>query len=380
MEKYLDNAATTICDITVVDEMQPYLEEQYGNPETVYHLGVEADKAIHKARDRVATLIGSDEDDVFFTSGGTESNNWVLKSIRPKDGRNRIIATEIEHPSILNTLRHLGQNGLLFTLLAPDEYGLIDPEDLKDAMGDDVLLVSIQHGNNEIGTMQPIEELAGIAHEGGALFHTDAVQTVGKVRFDVDEMDMDFMSMSAHKLHGPKGVGALYVKPGISIESFLHGGNQERGGRSGTLNVPGIVGFGKAAEIAWSNVLSESVRQTEIIEKMSMDLHDVVDGIRRNGHHSKRLPNILSVTIPDVECQFVVAELSKRFDVCIGCGSACSKKDEPSYVIRAIGGSLRDAFNTLRISISRYNTYEDCVEAGRYIAIAIGLCRRKTVI
>jgi cysteine desulfurase len=377
MEIYLDNAATTVIHDEVVDFMRAYLEEEYGNPNSAHRFGVEARKAVNKAREQVAQTIGAEPDEVYFTSSGTEANNWALKCLPANGAVNRVAISAIEHSSVRNTAKALGEG--MHEIIPVDEYGMVTPDALKKVLGEnnDIQLVSIHHANNEIGTLQPIAELAEIAHDHDALFHTDAVQTYGKIRFDVFDLGVDMLSMSAHKVHGPMGVGALYVRSGVELKSFIHGGGHENGMRAGTLNVSGIVGFGLASEMAWSYMDDEAIRQTALIEDMWARISETVKGSKRNGHPTERIPNILSVTLPNVDCYNLTAEMGNRYNIFMGCGSACSTDGSGSKVIRALGGSVAESRSTIRMSISKYNDKRQCSRAAGFLHAAINQCKKQ---
>lgn len=291
---YLDNSATTAVSEEVLNEMEPYFREAYGNPSTLYSVGREAKKGLDKARQRVADAINADPKEIIFTSGGSESDNLAIKGIalKLKGKGNHIITSEIEHPAVKETLHFLETLDFKVTYLPVYENGIVKVEDVKDAITPETILITIMHGNNEIGTLQPIAEIGKLARERKILFHTDAVQTFGKVKVDVEELNVDLLSLSSHKVHGPKGVGALYIKKGVRITPIIHGGGQERGIRSGTENVPGIVGFGKACEIANNNLEENYARlvktRDEIIEKVL----DAVPESYLNGDRNERLPNV----------------------------------------------------------------------------------------
>lgn len=351
-EYYLDNAATTIMDDEVVEAMQPFLEEQYGNPEMPYHLGSEAKVAVEKARESIAEIIGASPEEIYFTSGGTESNNWAIKGILPEGKRNYQLCSSVEHSSVLNSCT--GRNGCLKMDDIPvDGEGRIILDDLKYVFAEhgDIRLVSVQVGNNEVGTLQPVAEVAKLCKEHGTLFHTDACQAFGRIATDVNVLGVDMMTISAHKIHGPMGVGALYIRNGTKIEPLLHGGGQERGLRSGTLAVPNIVGFGKAAELAWSAMRSEMPRISRIIDDIASNL-EVMIGAKRNGSKTNRLPHILSLTIPGVEAAAVLGVLAAD-GICVSAGSACNN-GRPSHVLKAMGVGRSDNVGTIRISLSRF--------------------------
>jgi len=352
-EIYLDNAATTIIDPEVVEAMQPYVEERYGNPETVYQLGREAHSAVEEARHRIAEQLGCFDDEVYFTSGGTESNNWAIKGIRAT-GR---IVSAVEHASVLEPAKWMCMNAPYYEVTV-DEYGMVRLDELETELKTGkYALVSIQYANNEVGTIQPVKEIATLCQKYKALFHCDAVQAFGKVAFDVDDMGFDMASLSAHKIHGPMGVGALYVRRGTPLEPLMHGGGQERGMRSGTLAVHQIVGFGKAVEIAGVSIKRDMPGIFEIVEATAKDMALSLNA-RRNGHPTQRLPNILNVTIPGLDMSLACGLLSSKYGICVSSGSACHTRSRMSHVLWAMGRKS-ETHSALRISLSKYNTRED---------------------
>lgn len=357
---YLDNAATTPLKKEVLDAMMPYLSNRFGNPSSLYSYGQEAKKAIEEARDKVAAAIGANADEIFFTSGGTESDNWALKgaAYALKDKGNHIITSSVEHHAILHTCQYLESQGFEITYLPVDEYGLVDPNELKKVIKDNTILASIMYANNEIGTIEPIQELANVSHEKGVLFHTDAVQAVGNVPIDVKKLDVDMLSMSAHKIYGPKGVGALYIRKGLRIDTLLQGGAQERNRRAGTENVAGIVGFGTAIELITKNI-------DEHIKKLTRLRDKLIDGIlkipytRLNGHPIKRLPGNVNVSFEFVDGESLILSLDME-GICVSSGSACTAGSiDPSHVLLAIGLPEEIAHGSLRLTIGEENTEEE---------------------
>ncbi len=357
---YLDNAATTPIRSEVLDAMMPYLSNRFGNPSSLYSYGQEAKKAIEEARDKVANAICANSDEIFFTSGGTESDNWALKgaAYALKGKGNHIITSSVEHHAILHTCQYLESQGFEITYLSVDEYGLVDPNELKKAIKDSTILVSIMYANNEIGTIEPIQELANVSHEKGVLFHTDAVQAVGNVPIDVKKLDVDMLSMSAHKIYGSKGVGALYIRKGLRIDTLLQGGAQERNRRAGTENVAGIVGFGTAIELITKNI-------DEHIKKLTVLRDKLIDGIlkipytRLNGHPIKRLPGNVNVSFEFVDGESLILSLDME-GICVSSGSACTAGSiDPSHVLLAIGLPEEIAHGSLRLTIGEENTEEE---------------------
>ncbi|MGH2331631.1 cysteine desulfurase NifS [Thermoanaerobacter mathranii] len=358
---YLDNAATTAVDKRVLEAMLPYYSDIFGNPSSPYSYGQEAKKAIEEAREKVAKALGADSDEIYFTSGGSESDNWALKGVAYalKDKGNHIITTEIEHHAVLNTCRYLEKEGFKVTYLPVDEYGVVKPEDLKKAITDKTILVSVMFANNEIGTIEPIEELVKIAHEKNVYFHTDAVQAVGNIPIDVKKLDVDLLSLSAHKIYGPKGVGALYIKKGVKIHSFIQGGTQEKNRRAGTENVPGIVGLGEAIELITKNLDCHINKLTFLRDKLINGILEKIPYVRLNGHPTKRLPGNVNVSFEFIDGESLILNLDMA-GICASSGSACTSGSlEPSHVLLAIGLSKELARGSLRLTIGKDNTEED---------------------
>ncbi|EMT38733.1 cysteine desulfurase NifS [Thermoanaerobacter thermohydrosulfuricus WC1] len=358
---YLDNAATTPVDKRVLEAMLPYYSDVFGNPSSTYSYGQEAKKAIEEAREKVAKALGADADEIYFTSGGSESDNWALKGVAYalKNKGNHIITTEIEHHAVLHTCRYLEKEGFKVTYLPVDEYGLVKPEDLKKAITDKTILVSIMFANNEIGTIEPVEELVKIAHEKNVYFHTDAVQAVGNIPIDVKKLDVDLLSLSAHKIYGPKGVGALYIKKGVKIHSLIQGGTQEKNRRAGTENVPGIVGLGEAIELITKNLDSHINKLTFLRDKLINGILEKIPYTRLNGHPTKRLPGNVNVSFEFIDGESLILNLDMA-GICASSGSACTSGSlEPSHVLLAIGLSKELARGSLRLTIGKDNTEED---------------------
>lgn len=358
---YLDYAATTPTDSEVVKAMLPYFSEIFGNPSSMYSFGQEAKNAIEEVRENVASFLGAKTEEIIFTSGGTESNNSVLKGIAyaNKVKGDHIITSNIEHHSILEPCKFLEKQGFKVTYVKVDEFGLVDPEDVKKAITDKTILISIMHANNEIGTIQPIAEIGEIAKEKGIYFHTDAVQTFGHLPINVDEVGVDLLSISAHKLYGPKGVGALYIRKGTKILSFMHGGDQERKRRASTHNVSGIVGLGKAVELAKEKMDEEANKLTILRDKLIEGILERVNHTRLNGHPVKRLPNNVNVSVEYIEGESMMLNLDMEGIAC-STGSACTSSSlEPSHVLLAIGLSHELAHGSLRFTLGRYTEEED---------------------
>ena len=350
---YLDNSATTQVSEEVFEEMKPYFTQEFGNPSTLYGIGRESKKALEEARQRVADSINAKKDEIIFTSGGSESDNLAIKGIAfklQKKGKH-IITTEIEHPAVAETLHFLESLDFKVTYLPVYENGIIKIEDLKNAVTDETILITIMHGNNEIGTIQPIEEIGKIAHEKGIKFHTDAVQTFGKIEVDVEKLSVDLLSISSHKINGPKGVGALYIKKGTRLTPLIHGGGQERGIRSGTENVAGIVGFGKACQLATKNLDAHYNKLKSISDEIIEKVLDRIPESHLNGDKEDRLPNLVNFRFKAIEGESLILLLdAKGYQT--STGSACSSKSlEASPVLTALGLDPVDVHGSLRISL-----------------------------
>ena len=360
-EVYLDYSATTPVKEEVFQEMVPFFCERYGNASSLYTPGLDAKRAIDNAREQVAALINATPQEVFFTGSGSEADNWVLFGVadKYKSKGNHIITTIEEHHAMLHTCEYLEQHGYEITYLGIDSEGKIDLEEYKAAFTDKTILVSVMLVNNEIGTVHPIKEMAKIAKEKGVLFHTDAVQGLGNVSIDVTDMGVDFLSMSAHKIYGPKGVGALFMKKGIRIPNFIHGGAQEMGRRAGTENVPGIVGFGKAAELARINFDNHVKHCSELRDYLAQKIQAEIPDVIINGTMAERHPGNLNVTFMYIEGESILLMMdSKR--VCVSTGSACSSKSlKPSHVLSALGVSDELIHGTVRFTIGDFTTKED---------------------
>ena len=363
MRVYLDNNATTMVDPIVKEEMEPYFCEMYGNPNSLHEFGSETHPALRVALDRLyAGINAADEDDIVITSCATESNNWVLKSIyldKIKDNeKNHIVTSEVEHPAILATCKYLETLGVDVTYLPVNSDGLVEAEQLKNALRDDTALVTIMWANNETGMIFPIKEMVEIAHERGVLYHSDAVQAIGKIPVDVQEAGIDMISFSAHKFHGPKGVGGLYIKKGITLTPLFHGGEHMGGKRSGTLNVPGIVGMGKAMELAVQNLDKELVEVRRLRDKLE-DAILTMDDVFVVGSRDKRVPNTILASIKGVEGEAMLWDLNKA-GIAASTGSACASEDlESNPVMEAIGAEADLAHTAVRLSLSRFTSEEE---------------------
>lgn len=358
---YLDNGATTKTAPEVVEAMLPYFTENFGNPGGIYSLGSAGKKAVNQARRTLAEMIGARPEEIYFTSGGTESDNWAIKAAAEgcaQKGRH-IITTKIEHHAVLHTCMDLEKRGFEMTYLEVDGYGRVEPEALEKAIRPDTVLISVMAANNEIGTLEPIGEIGRLARERGILFHTDAVQALGQIPMNVEELCVDMLSASAHKLGGPKGVGMLYVRSGLKIPSFLHGGAQERGRRAGTENVPGIVGFGAAAARAMRIMKDKTVREIELRDYLIRRIEDEIPYCRLNGHRTDRLPGNVNISFSFVEGESVLIALDMK-GICASSGSACTSGAlDPSHVLLAIGLEQSEAQGALRFTLSEENTVEE---------------------
>ena len=358
---YLDNAATTQTYPEVLDAMLPFFTEHYGNPSSIYSFAGEAGKAVDEARRTIASAIGADASEIYFTGGGSESDNWALKATAEayaSKGKH-IITSKIEHHAILHTCEWLAKYGIEVTYLDVDENGLVSPEALKAAIRPDTILVSIMTANNEIGTIEPIAELGRIAHEAGALFHTDAVQAFGHIPINVDEMNIDMLSASGHKFNGPKGIGFMYIRKGVKIRSFIHGGSQERSRRAGTHNVPGIVGMAKAASLAVEQMNERMAYETKLRDHLIERVLNEIPYVRLNGHRTNRLPNNANFCFRFIEGESMLILLDQN-GICGSSGSACTSGSlDPSLVLLAFGLPHVIAHGSLRLTLSEETTKED---------------------
>ena len=366
---YLDHNATTPLLPEVIDRMTGTLREEFGNPSSVHHFGQQAKAAIDEARTEVATLLSADPSEVLFTSGGTESDNIAIRGAAEAleaTGRRHLIASSIEHEAVLNTLKALAKRGWRTTLLTVDQTGIVAPDALRAALADDTALVSVMHANNEIGTIQPIAELARIAHDRGALFHTDAVQSAAKLPVSVRSLGVDMLSISAHKFYGPKGVGALWIRRGLRVLPLLTGGRQERSRRAGTENVAGIVGMGVAARIARGKMADEGTRLSALRDRLEAEILAAVPGTAVNGAREPRVPNTTNVSFDRVEAESLLIALDLE-GIAVSTGSACSSGTlEPSHVLKAMGFNAHRAQNSIRFSLGASSTD---AEIDRVIAV-----------
>lgn len=358
---YLDNAATTKTAPEVVQAMLPYFTENYGNPSSIYSLGTESKKAISQVRETIAGTLGAANNEIYFTAGGSEADNWALKAVAEayaSKGKH-IITSKIEHHAVLHTCEYLEKNGCEITYVNVDENGIVKLDELEKAIRPDTILISIMYANNEIGTIQPIKEIGEIARKHNVLFHTDAVQAYGQLPINVDECSIDMLSASGHKLNGPKGIGFLYIRKGIKIRSFIHGGQQERGRRAGTENVPGIVGLGAAVERAFSMMEEKTVKERELQDYLIGRIESEIPYCRLNGDREKRLPNNVNFSFRFVEGESLLIMLDMK-GICASSGSACTSGSlDPSHVLLAIGLPHEKAHGSLRLTLDTDNTEEE---------------------
>ena len=370
---YLDHNATTPLLPAVVERMVAVLRDEFGNPSSVHHFGQQAKAVIDEARTEVANLIGAEPSEVLFTSGGTEADNIAIRGAAEAleaGGRRHLVASAIEHEAVLNTLKALGKRGWRTTLLPVDQSGVVSPAALRNALADDTAVVSVMHANNEIGTIQPIAELARLAHERGALFHTDAVQSAGKIAIDVKTVGVDMLAMSAHKFYGPKGVGALWIRRGLRVMPILTGGRQERSRRAGTENVAGIAGMGVAARAAAGKMEAEGRRLSALRDRLEGGILGAVAGTSVNGSTAARVPNTTNISFDRIEAESLLIALDLQ-GVAVSTGSACSSGTlEPSHVLKAMGFNAHRTQNSIRFSLGAANTE---AEVDRVIAVLPGI-------
>ena len=361
---YLDNAATTAVSPEVLTAMLPYFTECYGNPSSIHSTGRDAHKAVDAARRQVAAAINADPSEIYFTAGGSESDNWAIKgtAFAKRDKGNHIITTAIEHHAVLHTCQWLEKQGFEVTYLPVDENGLVSVEDVEKAITDKTILISVMAANNEIGTIEPIAEIGALARSRGILFHTDAVQAVGAIPLDVKAMNIDMLSMSGHKFHGPKGIGALYIRKGVRLDTLIAGGAQERGKRAGTENLPGIVGIGKAIEIATRDMEANAARMTALRDKLIHGILESIPDVRLNGHPTRRLPNNVNVSVRYIEGEALLLRLDLA-GIAGSSGSACTSGSlDPSHVLLAIGLPHEIAHGSLRLTLGTDTTEADIDE------------------
>ena len=365
---YLDHAATTACDRKTMEAMLPWFSEQYGNPSTMYHIGASAQSAVRHAKEQIAATLGCGYEEIFFTCGGTESDNWAIKGIAQayRDKGKHIITTKIEHPAVLNTCKWLAELGYEITYLDVDREGFVSLQEVERAIRPDTILISIMYANNEIGTIEQVHEIGEIAHCHGVLFHTDAVQAYGQIPVSVQENHIDLLSASGHKFYGPKGTGFLYIRKGVQICQFMHGGQQERGRRAGTENVPGIVGMGMAAEIAADTLSIRMDAERKLQKYLVHNIMNKISGVTWNGPEPgsrNRLPGNINLSFTGMPAETVMIMLDMQ-RICVSAGSACASGSvDPSHVLMAIGCSEQEAECSLRLSLGKENTADemDCV-------------------
>ncbi len=357
---YMDNNATTKVAQEVIEEMLPYLGDLYGNPSSMHNFGGQIGKKIHQARQRVASLLGCSPDEIIFTSCGTESDNTAIRGVLATAAdRRKIITTRVEHPAVLSTCRQLEHHGCSIIELSVDKKGRLNLDELKESIDDETAVVTIMYANNETGVIFPINEITSIVKSKGIIFHTDAVQAVGKIPLNMNESDIDLLSLSGHKLHAPKGVAVLYVRKGTRIAPFMLGGHQESGKRGGTENVPGIIALGKACELAQKHIEEESSQVKTLRDKLEKAILASCPDSIVNGDKNNRLPNTLNVSFEYIEGEAILLMLDK-FGICASSGSACTSGSlEPSHVLRAMGVPFTAAHGSIRFSLSRYNTAEE---------------------
>ncbi|MBS6719925.1 MAG: cysteine desulfurase [Peptoniphilus harei] len=356
---YMDNAATTKVTENVLNAMLPYMRENYGNASAIYSLGQKSRAAIENSRIKIAEILKTKPSEIYFTSSGSESDNWVIKeSLNPRE-KNHIISSKIEHPAILNSLKAVERLGSNYSLISVDQEGFINLDELSEKIKDNTKLISVMFANNEIGTIEPIKEISKIAREKNILMHTDAVQAMGNVKFNLKDLDLDMLSISGHKLGAPKGIGILYIKEGTEIFPLIDGGEQERGMRASTENVASIVGLARAIEDAYVNI-DENISYTRDLRDYTIEKLLNIDGIILNGPRDKRLPGNINITLKDTKPQTMVQYLD-MYDICASSGSACAAGSiNPSHVLRAIGRSEEDSLSMLRLSLNHNNTKDEC--------------------
>ncbi|NLC04149.1 MAG: cysteine desulfurase NifS [Tissierellia bacterium] len=358
---YMDNSATTPVKEEVLEAMLPYFTEKYGNPSSIYKLASASKVAVENARDQVAKALGAQSKEIYFTAGGSESDNWAIKGVayNQKKNGNHIITTKIEHHAVLHTCEYLEKQGFEVTYLDVDEFGMINLNDLKNAITDKTILISIIYANNEIGTIQPIKEIGEIAKERGVLFHTDAVQAIGHIKIDVKELNIDLLSLSAHKFYGPKGIGALYIRQGVRIDPLIAGGGQERNKRAGTENVPSIVGLGKAIELATENIEAHNAKLIHLRDRLIEKIEATIPYVRLNGPRTERLPNNVNFCFEFIEGESLLLSLD-LVGIMGSSGSACTSGTlDPSHVLLGIGLPHEIAHGSLRLSLGDFNTEEE---------------------
>ena len=360
-EIYMDNAATTRIKSEVIDVMVPSLKENYGNPSSIYKIGRDAKRILEESRETVAQAIGASAKELYFTSGGSESDNWAIKGIAEahKSKGNHIITTKMEHHAVLHPCEYLEKNGFEVTYLDVDEYGVVKLDELKKAIKKETILITIIFANNEVGTIQPIKEIGEIAKENNVLFHTDAVQAIGNIEIDVNELNIDLLSMTAHKIYGPKGIGALFIKKGVKITPLIHGGAQEKRRRAGTENIPSIVGFAKAIELATSDIENHNKKLTKLRDKLIKEIRENIDHVKLNGHPEKRLPGNVNFSFEYIEGESLLLSLD-MIGISASSGSACTSGSlDPSHVLLCMGLPHEIAHGSLRLSLGDFNSEDE---------------------
>ena len=358
---YLDHSATTFVKPEVLEAMIPYFTEHFGNPSSIYGIARHSKKAIETARVQTAKALGADPDEIYFTSGGSESDNWAIKGVALANRKrgNHIITTQIEHHAVLHTCKFLEKEGFEVTYLPVDQYGLVNPEDLENAITEKTILISVMYANNEIGTIEPVGDLGAIARNHKVYFHTDAVQAIGNIPIDVKSQNIDLLSLSAHKFYGPKGAGALYIRKGVRIENLIHGGGQERKRRAGTENIAGIVGLGKAIELATADIPGHNAAITAMRDRLLKGVLEKIPNARLNGHPEKRLPGNFNVSFEFIEGESMLLWLDDE-GVCASTGSACTSGSlEPSHVLLATGLPVEISHGSLRLTLGDANKEGD---------------------
>lgn len=377
---YLDNAATTAVSQPVMEAMLPYYMQVYGNPSSIHSTGRDAKKAVERARRQVASALGCSAQEIYFTAGGSESDNWALKgaAFAHQEKGKHIITTQIEHHAILHTCQWLETQGWQVTYLPVDADGFVTVQQVENALRPDTVLVSVMAANNEIGTLEPVAEIGALCHERGVLFHTDAVQAVGAIPLDVEALHADMLSLSAHKFHGPKGIGALYIRKGVKIDLLIHGGAQERGHRAGTENLPGIVGLGKAIELAEEGLAENAARMTVLRNRLISGLTAAIPNMRINGTMDKRLPNNVNVSFAGIEGEAVLLRLDLE-GIAASSGSACTAGSlDPSHVLTAIGLTRDEAKGSLRMTLGTDTTQADVDEVVKKLPGIVASLREMT--
>lgn len=374
---YLDNAATTRTAPEVVEAMLPFFSENYGNASSIYTLGSVSKRALNQARRTLAEYLGARQEEIYFTAGGSEADNWALKAAAEAyaEKGKHIITTKIEHHAVLHTCEYLEKQGYEVTYVGVDENGIVKLEELEAAIRPDTILISVMYANNEIGTLQPIREIGQIAHERGVLFHTDAVQAFGQLPINVDELHIDMLSASAHKVNGPKGVGCLYIRSGLKLRNFIHGGAQERSRRAGTENIPGIVGFGRAIERAVRIMPEKTQKEIELRDYLIDQIYEKIPYCRLNGDSSRRLPGNVNFSFQFIEGESLLIMLDMK-GICGSSGSACTSGSlDPSHVLLALGMPHEQAHGSLRLTLSEENTREEMDTVVEAIAEIVGKLR-----